>query len=50
MRGGETNEQIVYNEEVYVGEHTQSLAHYNVGTMQQDYEGIFDNDETFRTA
>ena len=50
MQGGETDEQIVYNVEVYVVAPTAALAQYIVATMYPDYEGIFVNDEPVRTA
>ena len=50
MQGGETDEQLAYNVEVYVVAPTQALAQYIVATMYPDYEGIFVNDEPVRTA
>jgi len=50
MQGGETDEQLAYNVEVYVVAPTQALAQYIVATMYPDYEGIFVNDEPIRTA
>jgi hypothetical protein len=45
MQGDETDEQLVYNVEVYVVAPTVALAQYIVATMYPDYEGIFVNDE-----
>ena len=50
MQGGETDEQLTYNVEVYVVASTQSLAQYIAATMYPDYEGIFVDDEPTRTA
>jgi len=50
MQGGDTDEQLAYNVEVYVVAPTQALAQYIVATMYPDYEGIFVNDEPIRTA
>ena len=50
MQGGENDEQLVYNVEVYVVAPTVALAHYIVATMYPDYEGIFVNDEPIRIA
>ena len=50
MQGGETDEQLAYNVEVYVVAPTVALAQYIVATMYPDYEGIFVNDEPVRTA
>ena len=50
MQGGDTDEQLAYNVEVYVVAPTQALAQYIVATMYPDYEGIFVNDEPVRTA
>ena len=50
MQGGETDEQLAYNVEIYVVAPTQALAQYIVATMYPDYEGIFVNDEPVRTA
>ena len=45
MQGGETDEQLAYNVEVYVVAPTVELAQYIVATMYPDHEGIFVNDE-----
>ena len=50
MQGGETDEQLAYNVEVYVVAPTQALAQYIVATMYPDYEGIFVDDEPVRTT
>ncbi len=50
MQGGETDEQLPYNVEVYVVAPTVTLAQYIVATMYPDYEGIFVDDEPTRTA
>ena len=50
MQGGETDEQLTYNVEVYVVAPTQALAQYIVATMYPDYEGIFVDDEPTRTS
>jgi hypothetical protein len=50
MQSDDSDEQLIYNVEVYVVAPTVALAQYIVATMYPDYEGIFVNDEPTRTA
>ena len=45
MQGGENDEQLIYNVDVYVVAPTQALAQYIVATMYPDYESISVDDE-----
>ena len=40
MQGGDNDEQLFYNVDVYVVAPTQELAQYIVATMYPDYESI----------
>ena len=50
MQSDDSDEQLIYNVEVYVVAPTVTLAQYIVATMYPNYEGIFVNDEPTRTA
>jgi len=50
MQSDDSDEQLIYNVEVYVVAPTVALAQYIVATMYPNYEGIFVNDEPTRTA
>ena len=50
MQGGDTDEQLYYNVEVYVVAPTQALAQYIVATMYPDYASVSVPDEPTRTA
>jgi|TARA_R100000030_G_C3196266_1_gene109663 hypothetical protein len=45
MQGGENDEQLFYNVDVYVVAPTIDLAQYIVTTMYPDYESICVNDD-----
>ena len=50
MQGGETDEQLTYNVEVYVVAPTQELAQYIVATMYPDYESLQIDDDPVGTS
>ena len=50
MQGGDNDEQLFYNVDVYVVAPTQELAQYIVATMYPDYESICIDDEPHRVT
>ena len=49
MQGGENDEQLIYNVDVYVVAPTQALAQYIVATMYPDYESLQIDDDPVGT-
>ena len=45
MQGGETDEQLIYNVDVFVVSPTQQLAQYIITTMYPEYESVFIDDD-----
>ncbi len=45
MQGGDNDEQLFYNVDVYVVAPTQELAQYIVATMYPDYESLQIDDD-----
>ena len=45
MQGGDNDEQLIYNVDVYVVAPTQALAQYIVATMYPDYESLQIDDD-----
>ena len=49
MQGGDTDEQLTYNVEVFVVSPTQELAQYIIATMYPEYESLCIDDEPIGT-
>ena len=50
MQGGENDEQLIYNVDVYVVAPTQELAQYIVATMYPEYESLQIDDDPVGTC
>ena len=50
MQGGDNDEQLFYNVDVYVVAPTQELAQYIVATMYPDYESLQIDDDPVGTS
>jgi hypothetical protein len=50
MQGGDNDEQLTYNVDVYVVAPTQALAQYIVATMYPDYESLQIDDDPVGVA
>ena len=50
MQGGDNDEQLIYNVDVYVVAPTQALAQYIVATMYPDYESLQIDDDPVGVA
>ena len=50
MQGGDNDEQLFYNVDVYVVAPTQALAQYIVATMYPDYESLQIDDDPVGTT
>ena len=50
MQGGDNDEQLFYNVDVYVVAPTSALAQYIVATMYPDYESLQIDDEPVGTS
>jgi len=50
MQGGDNDEQLIYNVDVYVVAPTQALAQYIVATMYPDYESLQIDDDAVGIA